>query len=74
MNQIFKLFIPMLSSNLILVLSGLIDIAYVGHFSNDHVAALSVTLSLYTIYSDLCHWYGDSARRDAQALRSLWLS
>lgn len=49
MNQIFKLFIPMLSSNLILVLSGLIDIAYVGHFSNDHVAALSVTLSLYTV-------------------------
>ncbi|EOY5000945.1 hypothetical protein ACP5IW_004020, partial [Acinetobacter baumannii] len=40
MNQIFKLFIPMLSSNLIVVLSGLIDIAYVGHFSNDHVAAL----------------------------------
>ncbi len=38
----------MLSSNLIL-LSGLIDIAYVGHFSNDHVAALSVTLSLYTV-------------------------
>ncbi|MCW1274577.1 hypothetical protein MXE30_04980, partial [Acinetobacter baumannii] len=29
MNQIFKLFIPMLSSNLIVVLSGLIDIAYV---------------------------------------------
>ncbi|MCF4378509.1 MATE family efflux transporter [Acinetobacter baumannii] len=49
MNQIFKLFIPMLSSNLIVVLSGLIDIAYVGHFSNDHVAALSVTLSLYTV-------------------------
>ncbi|NUE92956.1 MATE family efflux transporter [Acinetobacter seifertii] len=49
MNQIFKLFIPMLSSNLILVLSGLVDIAYVGHFSNDHVAALSVTLSLYTV-------------------------
>ena len=49
MNQIFKLFIPMLSSNLIVVLSGLIDIAYVGHFSNDHVAALSVTLSLYTL-------------------------
>lgn len=39
----------MLSSNLIVVLSGLIDIAYVGHFSNDHVAALSVTLSLYTV-------------------------
>ncbi len=49
MNQIFKLFIPMLSSNLILILSGLVDIAYVGHFSNDHVAALSVTLSLYTV-------------------------
>ncbi|MFX7194093.1 hypothetical protein ABTI46_19960, partial [Acinetobacter baumannii] len=28
MNQIFKLFIPMLSSNLIVVLSGLVDIAY----------------------------------------------
>ncbi|MFW1782758.1 hypothetical protein ACG9XY_19770, partial [Acinetobacter seifertii] len=25
MNQIFKLFIPLLSSNLILVLSGLVD-------------------------------------------------
>ncbi len=70
MNQIFKLFIPMLSSNLILVLSGLIDIAYVGHFSNDHVAALSVTLSLY---SDLCYWDGDFARCDPQALGSSWL-
>lgn len=49
MNQIFKLFIPMLSSNLILILSGLVYIAYVGHFSNDHVAALSVTLSLLNI-------------------------
>ncbi len=53
MNQIFKLFIPMLSSNLILVLSGLVDIAYVGHFSNDHVAALSVTLSLIQWFMSL---------------------
>ncbi|MCY1422271.1 hypothetical protein D9M71_379480 [compost metagenome] len=71
MNQIFKLFIPMLSSNLILVLSGLIDIAYVGHFSNDHVAALSVIIF---IYSGLCHWNGHSAGCDAQALGSLWFS
>ncbi|MFH4324994.1 hypothetical protein WAJ71_20860, partial [Acinetobacter baumannii] len=28
MNQIIKLFIPMLSSNLIEVLSGLVDFAY----------------------------------------------
>ncbi|WP_249441660.1 MATE family efflux transporter, partial [Acinetobacter baumannii] len=49
MNPNSKLFIPMHSSNLIVVLSGLIDIANVGHFSIDHVAALSLTISLYTV-------------------------
>lgn len=49
MNQVVKLFVPMLLSNVILILSGVVDIAFLGHFSNDHVAALSVILSLYTV-------------------------
>lgn len=49
MNQFLNLVLPILLSNIVLALAGVVDIALLGHFSATHVAAFSVALTLYSI-------------------------
>lgn len=49
MKKFINLFIPILLSNIAVVLGGVADTVYLAHFSTTHVAAMSVTLSIYAL-------------------------
>lgn len=49
MKKFIHLFIPILLSNLAVVLGGVADTVFLSHVSTIDVAAMSVTLSIYAL-------------------------
>lgn len=49
MKQFLNLWIPIFFSNSIIMLAGLFDTIFLSHFSSFHVAALAVSLSIYSL-------------------------
>lgn len=49
MKRFLSIFFPILFSNTIFILSGVIDTAFLSHYSHVHLTALSVSLSVYMI-------------------------
>src|SRR5690606_34355227 len=54
MKQFLHLWVPIFLSNAIIMLSGLFDVIFLSHFSPQHVAALAVCLSVYSLCFVLC--------------------
>ena len=49
MKQFLHLWVPIFLSNAIIMLSSLFDVIFLSHFSPQHVAALAVCLSVYSL-------------------------
>ena len=49
MKRFLSIFFPILFSNTIFIMSGVIDTAFLSHYSHVHLTALSVSLSVYMI-------------------------
>lgn len=49
MKQFLHLWVPIFLSNAIIMLSGLFDVIFLSHFSSQHVAAMAVCLSIYSL-------------------------
>src|SRR5690606_13976719 len=74
MKQFLHLWVPIFLSNAIIMLSGLFDVIFLSHFSPQHVAALAVCLSVYSLCFVLCDGYWGVTGHDARAGRSQWTS
>lgn len=49
MKRFLSIFFPILFSNTIFIMSGVIDTAFLSHYSHVYLTALSVSLSVYMI-------------------------
>lgn len=49
MKQFLHLWVPIFLSNAIIMLRGLFDVIFLSHFSPQHVAAMAVCLSIYSL-------------------------
>lgn len=49
MKQFLHLWVPIFLSNAIIMLGGLFDVIFLSHFSPQHVAAMAVCVSIYSL-------------------------